>query len=220
MSDRHLQHWPSGVPRSLDFPQTHLWANVAASAARHPDKPCLVFYDSVVTHGQFRQQTEWLAGWLQQVAGVQRGDRVLLCTQNSPQFAIGAYGVLRADAVLVPVNPMNRTEEIRHLVLDAGAKVLICAQDLFDQVAPLLEEGRRTGEGLQHVLVAAYTLRSVATGAPAKTGRVRVELTYDSADQPFASVAAQQDAQERAAAEAARRIQLELAAWFAEQPRP
>jgi fatty-acyl-CoA synthase len=116
-----------------------------------------VFYDSVVTHGQFRQQTEWLAGWLQQVAGVQRGDRVLLCTQNSPQFAIGAYGVLRADAVLVPVNPMNRTEEIRHLVQDAGAKVLICAQDLFDQVAPLLEEGRRTGEGLQHVLVAAYS---------------------------------------------------------------
>lgn len=157
MSDRHLQHWPSGVPRSLDFPQTHLWANVAASAARHPDKPCLVFYDSVVTHGQFKAQTEWLAGWLQQVAGVQRGDRVLLCTQNSPQFAIGAYGVLRADAVLVPVNPMNRTEEIRHLVQDAGAKVLICAQDLFDQVAPLLEEGRRTGEGLQHVLVAAYS---------------------------------------------------------------
>lgn len=72
----------------------------------------------------------------------------------------------------------------------------------------------------EYVLVAAYTLRSVATGAPAKTGRVRVELTYDSADQPFASVAAQQDAQERAAAEAARRIQLELAAWFAEQPRP
>lgn len=157
MSDRHLKHWPEGLPHSLDFPQTHLWANVAASAARHPDKPCLVFFDSVLTHGQFKAQTEWLAGWLQQVAGVQRGDRVMLCLQNSPQFAIGAYGVLRADAVLVPVNPMNRSDEIRHLVDDAGAKVLICAQDLLDQVLPLLEAGRRSGQGLQHVLVAAYS---------------------------------------------------------------
>ncbi|WP_370867807.1 LPS assembly lipoprotein LptE [Phenylobacterium sp.] len=72
----------------------------------------------------------------------------------------------------------------------------------------------------EYVLTAAYTLRASATGEPAKTGRVRVELTYDSADQPYASVAAQQDAQERAAIEAARRIQLELAAWFAEQDAP
>jgi LPS-assembly lipoprotein len=44
---------------------------------------------------------------------------------------------------------------------------------------------------------------------------VRVELTYDSADQPYASIVAQQDAQQRAAQEAARRIQLELAGWLA-----
>ena len=44
---------------------------------------------------------------------------------------------------------------------------------------------------------------------------MRVELTYDSADQPYASIAAQQDAEDRATEEAARRIQLELAAWMA-----
>jgi LPS-assembly lipoprotein len=46
---------------------------------------------------------------------------------------------------------------------------------------------------------------------------VRVELSYDSADQPYASVIAQQDAQARAAQEAARRIHLELAAFLAGQ---
>jgi LPS-assembly lipoprotein len=49
----------------------------------------------------------------------------------------------------------------------------------------------------------------------AKRGRVQVELTYDSADQPYAAISAQQDAQDRAAQEAARRIQLELAVWLA-----
>ena len=67
----------------------------------------------------------------------------------------------------------------------------------------------------EYVLVADYVLRSAPSGAEAKRGRVRVELTYDSADQPYASISAQQDAQDRAAHEAARRIQLELAAWFA-----
>jgi len=67
----------------------------------------------------------------------------------------------------------------------------------------------------EYVMVANYVLSAVSSGAVAKRGAVRVELTYDSADQPYASIAAQQDAQQRAAVEAARRIQLELAAWLA-----
>jgi LPS-assembly lipoprotein len=72
----------------------------------------------------------------------------------------------------------------------------------------------------EYVLTADYTLANLPGGDIAKRGRVRVELTYDSADQPYASVAAQQDAQDRAAEEAARRIQLELATWLAEGAKP
>jgi len=67
----------------------------------------------------------------------------------------------------------------------------------------------------EYVLIANYQLRAQPSGVVAKTGQVRVELTYDSADQPYASIAAQQDAQDRAAEEAARRIELELAVWLA-----
>ena len=67
----------------------------------------------------------------------------------------------------------------------------------------------------EYVLTANYTLKAQPSGVVAKTGQVRVELTYDSADQPYASIAAQQDAQDRAAEEAARRIQLEVAVWLA-----
>jgi LPS-assembly lipoprotein len=67
----------------------------------------------------------------------------------------------------------------------------------------------------EYVLVTGYTLTSLPSGAIAKRGQVRVELTYDSADQPYSAISAQQDAQDRAASEAARRIQLEVAAWLA-----
>jgi LPS-assembly lipoprotein len=69
----------------------------------------------------------------------------------------------------------------------------------------------------EYVLTAAYTLSPATAGEPLMTGKVRVELSYDSADQPYASVIAQQDAQARAAQEAARRIHLELAAFLAGQ---
>jgi LPS-assembly lipoprotein len=72
----------------------------------------------------------------------------------------------------------------------------------------------------EYVLTADYALASLPSGAVAKRGRVRVELTYDSADQPYASISAQQDAQDRAAEEAARRIQLELAVWLANGAKP
>ena len=69
----------------------------------------------------------------------------------------------------------------------------------------------------EYVLTAAYSLVRLPSGVQAKRGVVRVQLTYDSADQPYASIAAQQDVADRAAEEAAQRIQLELAAWLATQ---
>jgi len=69
----------------------------------------------------------------------------------------------------------------------------------------------------EYVLTANYTVVSTASGSPVKTGKARAQVTYDSADQPYASITAQQDAQDRAAAECARLIQLELAAWLAVQ---
>ena len=60
-----------------------------------------------------------------------------------------------------------------------------------------------------------YRLIDAATGGLVKAGHVDAEVTYDSVDAPYAGVAAQQDAEERAAADAARRIHLELAAWLA-----
>lgn len=69
----------------------------------------------------------------------------------------------------------------------------------------------------EYVLIADYTLVSSVSGAPVKSGTARAQVTYDSADQPYASITAQQDAQDRAAAECARKIQVELAAWIATQ---
>ena len=163
MSDRHFAHWPRNLPRHLTIPATNLYRNVEFSAIRYPDKAALVFYDGITTYREFDEQIQRLAGYLQQDCGVARGDRVLLYMQNSPQFIIAYYAILRANAVVVPVNPMNMTEELRHYVSDADARVIVASQDLYKQVQPLLAEGlaqavsQPQAPGLHHVIVAAYS---------------------------------------------------------------
>ncbi|WP_119155120.1 long-chain fatty acid--CoA ligase [Caldimonas tepidiphila] len=158
MSDRHLAHWPPALPHHLTLPQTHLFHNVEVSAARFPNKPFIVFYDSPTSFAEFRDGAERIAGFLQRECGVKRGDRVLLYMQNSPQWAMAFYGILRADAVVVPVNPMNRRDELRHYVEDSGAQVAFLPQDLYVEAEPLLTGGDADAAqpGLRHVVVACY----------------------------------------------------------------
>jgi acyl-CoA synthetase (AMP-forming)/AMP-acid ligase II len=74
--------------------------------------------------------------------------------QNSPQFMAAFYAILRADAVVVPVNPMNLTEELRHYVHDSGARVAFVAQELLPRLQPLLREAAGI---LDHAIVATYS---------------------------------------------------------------
>ncbi|MGT2489734.1 AMP-binding protein [Cupriavidus basilensis] len=52
--------------------------------------------------------------------------------QNCPQFIAAYYAILRAGAVVVPVNPMNKADEFRHYATDSAARVVVCAADAFD----------------------------------------------------------------------------------------
>jgi fatty-acyl-CoA synthase len=152
MSDRHFEFWPPHAMRNMAAPATNLFYNAEVSARRYPDKPFLVFYDTAVTFAEFLDESERVAGFLEHRCGVRKGDRVLLFMQNSPQFVIGYYGILRANAVVVPVNPMNLTQELQRYIEDAGARTAIVSQELFSRIEPLLGNS-----GLESIIVATYS---------------------------------------------------------------
>ena len=129
-----------------------MFYNAEVSARRFPNKPFLIYYDTKVSFAEFHNEAERVAGFLEQRCAVRKGDRVLLLMQNSPQFMIGYYGILRANAVVVPLNPMNLTQEILRYAQDAGANTLLVSQELYSRVEPLLKN-----QDLKHVIVAAYS---------------------------------------------------------------
>jgi fatty-acyl-CoA synthase len=152
MGTAHFAFWPPHSERHLITPATNLFYNAEVSATRYPDKAYLVFYDTRITFARFHNEALRVAGYLEKQCGVVHGDRVLLMMQNSPQFVIGYYGILRANAVVVPLNPMSVTQELAKFVADSGARTLLVSQELYPRVEPLLRDGL-----LDHVIVAAYS---------------------------------------------------------------
>ena len=130
----HDTVWPKRLPRQLVLPETSLWANLEVSARRYPDKPAYLFIGQPLSFSTLQAQAEALAGWLQ-AHGVAKGDRVAVFMQNCPQFVVAVHAVLRADAVVVPVNPMNKADEFGHYITDPNTQIVLTTADLVGVVA-------------------------------------------------------------------------------------
>lgn len=151
----HYSFWPKRLPYQLTAPQTSLWMNLQISALRYPQKVALVFMGRTWTYLQLQLEAEKIASALRKM-GVQKGDRVVLDMQNCPQLVITHFAILRLDAVVVPVNPMNRTEELKHYILDPDTKVAVTTADLAPELAAA-SNALEKKERLQHLLVTQFT---------------------------------------------------------------
>jgi fatty-acyl-CoA synthase len=158
----HHKFWPDRLPHAITPPATALPDNLLVSARRYPDRPALVFLGHVTTYAELAAQVSRLAAWLAQ-RGIKRGDRVLVDLQNCPQLVVAHYAIFSANAVVVPVNPMNKAAELKHLIEDSGAVLAITSADLtaewlaagmkagdllVTRLAEVLPGGRADGEGL------------------------------------------------------------------------
>ncbi|MEJ8847546.1 long-chain-fatty-acid--CoA ligase [Variovorax rhizosphaerae] len=140
-----------GLAGVAHIPETSLFRNLETSAQRYPDKTAIQFFGTAVSYAQLLADVERMAGYLQGECQVARGDRVIVVSQNCPQFIAAYFAILRADAVFVPVNAMLLAEEIEHIVQDSGAVAAFVASELLDRVVPLVGKG-----ALRKLVVHAY----------------------------------------------------------------
>lgn len=151
MTTLHFEHWPK-ISKSLNVPNTSLYDNLKVSASRYPEQDAIYYYGNKLTYQQLDAEVNALAGYLQQKLGVEARDKVLLFMQNSPQFVIGYYAILRANAVVVPINPMLVADELEFYVRDCEIKTALVAQELYDRVQPLLGK-----TSLENLVIATYS---------------------------------------------------------------
>nr|WP_205863343.1 long-chain fatty acid--CoA ligase [Planosporangium thailandense] len=101
-------------------PVTNLAANLLRTVSRFPDRPALRLGDQVMSYADLDDASARVVTYLRS-CGVGPGDRVGLMLPNVPQFAVAYYGILRAGAVVVPMNPLLKGREVDFYLDDSQA---------------------------------------------------------------------------------------------------
>jgi long-chain acyl-CoA synthetase len=94
---------------------------------RLPDRIAVVFNDTRLTYAQVNGAACQVANALVEL-GIRPGDRVALSCPNLPYFPIVYYGILKAGAVVVPINVLLKGREVGEHLKDSGAKAYFCFQ--------------------------------------------------------------------------------------------
>jgi long-chain acyl-CoA synthetase len=139
----------------------NLAVNLTRSSAEHADRVALRLDGVVLTYAQLDAATKHVAGLLAE-HGVRPGDRVAIMLPNVPHFAVLYYGILRAGAVVVPMNPLLKEREVAYCLGNSGAK-LIFVWDGFQDEA---EAGAKLAEAKAVVVEPVGFIAMVGAATP------------------------------------------------------
>ncbi|KAA3606053.1 MAG: long-chain fatty acid--CoA ligase [Planctomycetota bacterium] len=142
--------YEKGVPHELDFQEITLPEFLRKTVADYPDSPALFFMNCRLTYRQFKEEIDRLATALAGM-GVEKGSRVAIQLPNLPQTVIGAQAILSLGAQVVMTNPLYMPREIEHQWHDAGCKVAITADFLYEQKI----KGIRNKLPVEHYIIAS-----------------------------------------------------------------
>jgi long-chain acyl-CoA synthetase len=110
----------------------NLAAILLDSAGDHAGRVAVRLESAGMTYSELDDASARVAGMLGD-RGIQAGDRVALMLPNVPEFAVVYYGILRAGAVVVPMNPLLKTREVAYYLQDAGAKAIFAWHAAFGE---------------------------------------------------------------------------------------
>ncbi len=131
-------------------------------AAAHPHKVFLIGEFGPLTYAEFDQASDRLAARLLEL-GLGPGDRVALLHPNSSQLFLAYYAIVKAGAVVVPINPVYTPREIAYILDDSGAVGLLVHESLEDGARQALGQApgveavlvRRAGQTMEEALALA-----------------------------------------------------------------
>jgi fatty-acyl-CoA synthase len=132
-----FRFWPKMLTKTLEYPKVPLFEFLETAAKRYPDKDAIIYYGKRISYSALWNEVEKFATFLS--SKVEKGDRVAIYMQNSPHFVVAFFGILRANAVVVPVNPMLVERELEYILSDSGCKMAVTTSELYSRIAPVAE---------------------------------------------------------------------------------
>ena len=125
-----LDNYTEGAPHDIDpdaYPS--LAAIIDEAIARFGDRPAFENMGVRITYAELDRLAREFSGYLTGPAGLARGDRVALMMPNALQYPVALVGALRAGLVVVNTNPLYTARELRHQLVDSGARAIVVLEN-------------------------------------------------------------------------------------------
>ena len=140
MNKPWLSQYPAGVPAEIDTNEfSSLKEMLVVTCKQFGDLPAYSSMGTAMSFKQIDDASRAFAAWLQQVAKLQRGDRVALMMPNLLQYPVALFGVLRAGMVVVNVNPLYTPRELAYQLKDSGATAIVVLENFTHTVAQVVQ---------------------------------------------------------------------------------
>ena len=142
-----LKSYPPGVPEQIDLSSFHSIVDVLEqSCSKYKDRMAYHNMGAELSYSELDYLTRNFAASLQNM-GLQQGDRIALMMPNILQYPVALFGALRAGLVVVNTNPMYTARELRHQLVDAGAKAIVVVENFASVL-----ESVRSEVPLEHII--------------------------------------------------------------------
>ncbi len=124
-----LRHYPPGVPTEIDLGQYGSIGELfESSTKKYRDRPAYTNMGRTISFEDLDRLSRDFGAWLQ-AKGLAKGARVAVMMPNCLQYPVCAFGILRAGAIVVNVNPLYTPRELEHQLKDSGAQAIVVLEN-------------------------------------------------------------------------------------------
>jgi long-chain acyl-CoA synthetase len=135
-----LKSYPPGVPAQIDLSGYRSIVDLLEqSCDKYQDRMAYHNMGAEISYSELDYLTRNFAASLQNM-GLQQGDRIALMMPNILQYPVALFGALRAGLVIVNTNPMYTARELRHQLVDAGAKAIVVVENFASVLESVRDE--------------------------------------------------------------------------------
>jgi long-chain acyl-CoA synthetase len=135
-----LRNYPAGVPAEINPSElASLQALLERSFAKFADRQAYTCAGRTITYGDLERLSRQFAAYLQQVAGLRKGDRVAIMLPNILQYPVVIAAAFRAGLTVVNTNPLYTPRELEHQLKDSGARAIVILESFAHTLAEVRE---------------------------------------------------------------------------------
>ncbi|MEA3497823.1 MAG: long-chain fatty acid--CoA ligase [Campylobacterota bacterium] len=134
-----LKHYDSGVSSTLIYPKVPFYNFLEHSVQKYPHNTAISYLGNEISYSKLDTLVNKSANLLLKL-DVKQGDRVALYLANTPQFIISLFGILKIGAIVVPINPLYKDEEVLFELNDAKIDTVIVMSRFYPVIQRIREK--------------------------------------------------------------------------------